>query len=47
MRNPLCVGAKVLLMHNFWVEHKIMNGSVGDHEHLNADGLECVIVDFP
>ena len=25
----LCIGAKVMILHNFCVEHKIMNGSIG------------------
>ena len=29
LRLALCVGAKVLLLSNFVVEYKIMNGSVG------------------
>jgi hypothetical protein len=30
LRNPLCVGARVMLLHNVLVEHKIMNGLVGE-----------------
>jgi hypothetical protein len=28
--DSFCVGAKVMLLQNFLVEHKIMNGSVGE-----------------
>ena len=58
MKNALCVGAKVMLLKNFLVEHHLMNGSVGTVTHLcykHSDGpnhndeneLQYAIVDFP
>ena len=56
-RQALCIGAKVMLLHNFIVEYKIINGSIGvvrdivykDHSGPNNEEAlpEYVIVDFP
>ena len=54
MKSALCVGAVVMCLHNFIVEHGIMNGSVGvvtqicfSNSSGASDGTEYVIVDFP
>lgn len=55
-RSALCVGAKVMLLRNFIVEHKLMNGSVGTVKRIcyknpegpaNPDKTDYVIVEFP
>jgi hypothetical protein len=57
--SALCVGAKVMMQHNFLVEHKLMNGSIGtvmDICYPTPSGpydpdyegkAEYVVVDFP
>ena len=54
LRSLLCVGAKVMLLDNFIVEYKLMNGSVGVVKKLcfsNPEGTPdekmYVVVDFP
>jgi hypothetical protein len=58
MKNALCVGAKVMLLNNFLVEHHLMNGSIGVVKHLcykhregpnrySENELQYAIVDFP
>jgi hypothetical protein len=54
MRTLLCKGAKVMLLENFIVEYKLMNGSVGVVQDLcfkQADGSQddkmYVVVEFP
>ena len=54
LRSLLCEGAKVMLLENFIVEYKLMNGSVGVVQGLyfsNAEGMPddkmYVVVDFP
>lgn len=55
LRNALCVGAKVMLLTNFIVEHKLMNGSIGvivdicydcEEGPSNPNAQMYVVVDF-
>jgi hypothetical protein len=57
LRSLLCKGAKVMLLNNFIVEYKLMNGSVGTVQeicfrHANGygdqdDKMKYVVVEFP
>jgi hypothetical protein len=58
IKNSLYVGAKVMYLKNFVVEHKLMNGSVGHlkaicykhpagPKHNTNNCVQYVIVDFP
>jgi hypothetical protein len=57
LRLLLCTGAKVMLLYNFIVEYKLMNGSVGivrdmcfkfpQGDQNSDDGTKYVVVEFP
>ena len=58
LRSLLCVGAKVMLLVNYIVEYKLLNGSVGVVKELcfsnpegdkkgREDSMMYVVVDFP
>ena len=56
LRNLLCIDATVMLLKNFVVEHKLMNGSVGviheqwfknENRDAHSHDLDYYIVEFP
>jgi hypothetical protein len=57
LRLLLCIGAKVMLLYNFIVEYKLMNGSVGivrdmcfkfpQGDQNSDDETKYVVVEFP